>query len=168
MKDEKACIAKHWPEAFQIAIKQSMQVVRVKGKKRRTVNLSEDERMAMFHFYRQNVKDDRAMAVEAIGMNARRATARSPLFSAGICVAILAFLAQSIFKKLAYPALLVLLSALAGYVWYAARQRAAQNPAEALTKMCAALASPLKSASYPVLGGLIAAIGVALYMIIFQ
>ena len=116
------------------------------------------------------------MAVEAIGMNARRATARSPLFSAGICVAILAFLAQSIFKKLAYPALLVLLSALAGYVWYAARQRAAQiwqsgrreNPAEALTKMCAALASPLKSASYPVLGGLIAAIGVALYMIIFQ
>ncbi len=176
MKDEKACIAKHWPEAFQIAIKQSMQVVRVKGKKRRIVNLSEDERMAMFHFYRQNVKDDRAMAVEAIGMNARRATARSPLFSAGICVAILAFLAQSIFKKLAYPALLVLLSALAGYVWYAARQRAAQiwqsgrreNPAEALTKMCAALASPLKSASYPVLGGLIAAIGVALYMIIFQ
>ena len=175
MKDEKACIAKHWPEALQIAIKQSMQTVRVKGKKRRTVNLSEDERMAMFHFYRQNVKDDRAMAVEAIGVNARRATTRSPLFSAGICVVILAFLAQSIFKKLAYPALLVLLSALAGYVWYAARQKAAQiwqsgrreNPAEALTKMCVALSSPLKSASYPVLGGLIAAIGVALYMIIF-
>ncbi len=63
MKDEKACIAKHWPEAFQIAIQQSMQTVREKGKKRRTVKLSEEERMAMFHFYRQNVKDDRVMAL---------------------------------------------------------------------------------------------------------
>lgn len=176
MKDEKACIAKHWPEAFQIAIKQSMRMTRVKGKKHRSVKLSEDESMAMFHFYRQHVKDDRAMAVEAIGMNARRATARSPLVSAGICVAILAFLAQSIFKNPAYPALIVLLSALAGYVWYAARLRAAriwqscrrEKPAEALAKMCVTLASPLKSASYPVLGGLIAAIGVVLYMILFK
>ncbi len=174
MKDEKACIAKHWPEAFQIAIQQSMQTVREKGKKRRTVKLSEEERMAMFHFYRQNVKDDRVMAVEAIGASARRATARSPLFSVAICVVILAFLAQSIFKRPAYPALLVLLAALAGYVWYAARRKAAriwqggrrENPAEALTKMCVALASPLKSASYPVLGGLLAAIGVALYAIL--
>lgn len=176
MKDEKACIEKHWPEAFQIAIKQSMQIVRVKGKKRRSVKLSEDERMAMFHFYRQNVKDDRVMAVEAIGLSARRATARSPLFSLVICVAILAFLAQSIFKRLEYPVLLVLLSALACYVWYAARNRAAriwqsnrrENPTEALTRMCVALASPLKSVSYAVMGGLLAAIGVALYMIIFK
>lgn len=176
MKDEKTCIAKRWPEAFQIAIRESMKVVRVKGKKRRTVSLSEEERMAMFHFYLANVKDDRTLAVEAIGVNARRATARSPLFSVGICAVILAFTVQTIFKSFACSALVLLLFALAGYVWYAVRQRAAriwqsvrrENPTEALTRMCVALATPLKSASYPVLGGLIAAIGVALYMILFQ
>lgn len=179
MADVKACAALKWRRAFQIAIAQSIRSKRVAGKNgrarvERSVNLSEQERMDMYQFYRQYVRDDRAMAVGAIGLCAKEAVRKPPIVSCAIFLFFLVFILLMIFQNLWYPILALLIAALVIYLLEARRRRAiavwrSRNQVKdgqmtTLERMCVVLASsPLRCANYSVVGGLLAAILVALY-----
>ena len=179
MADVKTAASRKWRKAFEIIIQRSIETRRVKGKNgrarlQRSVKLSEQEEMDMFNFYRQYVKDDRAMAVQAIGLAAREAVRTPPIVSCAIFLFFLVFILLTIFKTLWYPVLALLIAALVIYLLDARRRRATMvwitrkqvkdEEMSTIERMCVILdSSPFRCANYTVVGGLLAAIAVALY-----
>lgn len=179
MDDIRLCAARHWRKAFQIAIRQSTKTERVRGprgtaQKKRTVALTEEESMDMFRFYLKYVKNDRAEAVQAIGVCAKLSTKSAPVLSCGIFVFFLAFVLQTIFHNIMYPVLAVLIAVLVWYLLDARERRAVSvwrnrknvkdDETGTLERICLVLdQSPFRCASLPVVTGFTAAILVAAY-----
>ena len=179
MREIKAIAEKNWRRAFESVIRQSVHTKRVAGKNgrarlERSVSLTEAERMDMFNFYRKYVKDDRAEAVQAIGLAAKQAVRKPPIVSCAIFLFFVVFILVNIFGNLWYPALALLIAALVIYLLNARTRRAAEvwkarndckdDEIGTLERMCVVLGnSPFRSANLAVVGGLAAAILVALY-----
>ena len=179
MQEIKSLAAKNWRKAFEIAIRLSVRTKRVPGPNGRTrversVALTDEERMDMFNFYRKYVKDDRAEAVQAIGLAAKQAVRKPPIVSCAIFLFFVVFILLNIFGNLWYPALALLIAALTIYLLNARTRRAGtvwktrksfkNDEVGTLERMCAVLGgSPFKCANLSVVGGLTAAILVAFY-----
>ena len=169
---EAACKAK-CEAAFEVAIKNCLYMDRAEKKKK--VKISNVDSNALYDFYISHVQNDREQAFLAIGRASRKAAApNNALLSVLVFLLALMFVLIVMFKSV-WPLIAMFLTAgLLLYLFWK-RRRTAQKiwagrkafkngTEEALEKMCQVLAmSPHRVASLPLIGGLIAAIAVAVY-----
>lgn len=172
MKDLNTAAREKCALAFELAIKNC--VHRVKGSRRRTVNISEKDSEELYQFYIDNVENSRENALGQIGLSSRRAASNSTTMSVIIFVLMLAVVVTFIFQNFWAPLTAVFGCAAVFYpLWrqrrvaqkiWAGRKALKGKTRDALEKMCLILAaSPLRTVNWTVMGGLIAAFGVSLY-----
>ena len=175
MKDLNTAAREKCALAFELAIKNC--VHRVKGSRKRKVDISEKDSQELYKFYIDHVKDDRESALGQIALSSRRAASNSTTMSVVIFVLMLAAVVTFVFRNFWAPITAVLGCALVFYpLWrqrrmaqkiWAGRKALKGKTRDALEKMCLVLAaSPLRTVNWAVLGGLAAAFGVSLYNLI--
>ena len=175
MKDLNTAAREKCGLSFELAIKNC--VHRVKGSRKKRVDISEKDSEELYRFYRKHVRDDRESALAQIALSSRRAASNSLTMSVLIFTLMLALVFTFIFKNLWAPLTAVLGCALVFYpLWrqrrlaqkiWAGRMALKGKTRDALEKMCLVLAaSPLRTVNWAVLGGLLAAFGVCVFNLI--
>ena len=175
MKDLATAAREKCSLAFELAIKNC--VHKVKGSRKRRVDISEKDSEELYSFYIDHVQNDRESALGQIALSSRRAASDSTTMSVVLFVLMLAAVVTFIFKSFWAPLTAVLGCALVFYpLWrqrrvaqkiWAGRKALKGKTRDALEKMCLVLAAnPLRTVNWTVMGGLIAAFAVCLYNLI--
>ncbi len=175
MKDLETAARENCALAFEIAVKNCIEKVR--GEKRRRVNISEKDSKELYDFYCKYVQNDREAALGQIALSSRRAASNGLTTGAVTFTMVLAFVFTLIFQNYWAPIFCVFACAAAFYPFWK-RRRTAQKlwtsrralkggTRDALEKMCLVLAAnPLRLVNFTVMGGLLAAAAVSLWELI--
>ena len=174
MKDLRTAARENCGTAFELAIKNCIR--RVPASKQKKVEISKEDSEELYRFYLKYVENDRERALGQIALSSRRAASNGLTMSVIVFTLMLSLIFTFIFKSFWAPLGAVLLCAAVFYpLWkrsrtaqkiWAGRKALKGGTADALEKMCLVLAAnPLRIVKWPVMGGILAALGVCVYQL---